>query len=237
MATTDSQDRYYYSAGDIYGVLRAMQTERSSVNVQFESGAQLYNTMILDANLKERYFLLDEVTPREGHRKVEEGQSFSIRASIHGIKVHAKGLKSARTRSDDSGLYYVIPFPEKLLYLQRRDAYRAFVPGSLMTVASCSSPEREEDLHGKVVNMSATGVRIAFPGEIEPELQQDEELDTRIRIQAQEQDLECVVEVVYFEYNKARDQTICGCRYLRLRRPVQMVINRFVTFLQREGMV
>lgn len=236
MATNDSQDRYYYSAGDIFGVLRAMQTERSSVNVQFENGAQLYSTMVLDANLKDRYFLLDEVTPRDGHRKVDAGSLFSIRASINGIKVHAKGLKSIKTLTDDSGIYYAIPFPDKLLYLQRRDAFRAYVPGSLMTVATCTTPEREEDLYGKVMNMSATGVRIAFPGEIDPELQPLEEFDSKIRIEAQEQDLECTIEIVYYEYNKARDQTICGCRYVRLQRPVQMVISRFVTFLQREGM-
>jgi c-di-GMP-binding flagellar brake protein YcgR len=236
MATIESQDRYYYSAGDIYGVLRAMQTERSSINVQFENGAQLYNTMILDANLKDRFFLLDEVTPRDGHRKVEAGTPFSLRASINGIKIHAKSLKSIKTLTDDSGMYYAIPFPEKLLYLQRRDAFRAYVPGSLMTVASCSSPEREEDLHGRILNMSATGIRIAFPGEIEPEIESGEEFTTKIRIQTQDQDLECLVEAVYYEYNKIRDQTICGCRYVRLERPVQLVISRFVTFLQREGM-
>lgn len=236
MAITDSQDRYYYGAGDIFGVLRALQTERSSVNVQFDNGAQLYNTMVLEANLKERVFLLDEVTPRDGHRKVEEGITFSFRASLNGIKVHAKDLKSVRTLRNDSGLYYLIPFPPKLLYLQRRGAFRAMVPGSMMAVATCSNGEREEALHGKIINMSATGIRVAFPGEITPELQANERFDTLIRIQAQEQNLECHLEIVYSEYNKARDLTICGCRFVDLERPTQLVISRFVTFLQREGM-
>lgn len=236
MANNDGQDRYYQSAGDIFGVLRALQTERSSVNVQFDNGAQLYNTMVLEANLKERVFLLDEVTPRDGHRKVEEGVTFSIRASINGIKVHAKDLKSLRTLSDDSGLYYLIPFPPKLLYLQRRDAFRAMVPGSMMAVATYSNAERQESLNGKIINMSATGIRVAFPGEVAPELQANERFDTLIRIQAQEQNLECRAEIVYYEYNKARDLTICGCRFVDLQRPTQLVISRFVTFLQREGM-
>ena len=236
MANNDSQDRYYYGAGDIFGVLRALQTERSSVNVQFDNGAQLYNTMVLEANLKERVFLLDEVTPRDGHRKVEEGITFSIRASINGIKVHAKDLKSLRTLSNDSGLYYLIPFPPKMLYQQRREAYRAMVPGSMMAVATCSREEREADLHGKVINMSATGIRISFPGEVEPELQANELFDTVIKIQAQEQNLECRAEIVYYEYNKVRNLTICGCRFVDLQRPAQLTISRFVTFLQREGM-
>ncbi len=235
MAINDIQDRYYYSAGDIYGVLRAMQTERSTVNVQFDNRAQLYNTMILDANLKDRYFLLDEITPRYGHSKIEEGIQFSIRASINGIKVHAKNLKKARTLNNESGIYYMIPFPIKMMYLQRRDAFRAYVPGSMMAVAQYSNPDREGDLHGKVINMSATGIRVAFPGEITPELQANERFNALIRIQAQEQNLDCVLEIVYYEYDKIKKQTICGCHYVDLKRTAQMTINRFVTFLQREA--
>ena len=111
MALNDGPDRYYYGAGDIFGVLRALQTERSLVNVQFDDGAQLYNTMVLDANLQERYFLIDEVTPRDGHRKIDERSKFSIRASIHGIKVHAKDLVSSRTLNNADGIYYQVPFP------------------------------------------------------------------------------------------------------------------------------
>lgn len=236
MAINDTQDRHYYSAGDIFSVLRSLQTERSSVNVQFENGAQLYNTMVLDANLKDRYFLLDEVTPRDGHRKINEGIKFSIRASINGIKVHARDLKNAKTLSDESGIYYMIPFPAKLMYMQRREAFRAYVPGSMMAVAQYSSPDRETDLHGKVLNMSATGIRVAFPGEIEPELQANERFNAVIRIQAQEQNLECGIEIVYYEYDKIKKQTVCGCHYVDLQRAAQMTINRFVTFLQREGM-
>ncbi|MDP1932912.1 MAG: flagellar brake protein [Gammaproteobacteria bacterium] len=236
MAINDSTDRYYFGAGDIFGVLRALQIERSTVNVQFENGAQLYNTMVLDANLKDRYFLLDEVTPRDGHRKVDEGTTFSLRASINGIKVHAKDLKSSRTLSNESGIYYVIPFPAKLLYLQRRDAFRAYVPGSMMAVAEYRSAEREDMPHGRIMNMSATGIRVAFPGGIKPELQAKERFEAVIKIQAQEQNLECQIEIVYYEYSRDRDLTICGCRFVDLHRNTQMIINRLVTFLQRESM-
>ena len=142
MALNDGPDRYYYGAGDIFGVLRSLQAERSSVNVQFDNGAQLYNTMILDANLAERYFLMDEVTPRDGHRKIEDGVPFSIRASINGIKVHAKDLVRGRVLRNADGIYYQVPFPAKMLYLQRREAFRAYVPGSMATTVRFSSPER-----------------------------------------------------------------------------------------------
>ena len=237
MALNDGQDRFYYGAGDIFGVFRALQAERSRVNVQFDDGAQLYNTMILDANLAERYFLMDEVTPRDGHRKIEDGVTFSIRASINGIKVHAKDLVRGRILKNADGIYYQISFPAKMLYLQRREAFRAYVPGSMAAIARFGSAEREGFLHGRVINMSATGIRVSFPGKIEPELQMNESFDAFIQIQAQEQNLDVKIEIVYYEYNKDRDQTMCGCRFVDLQRANQIIINRFVTFLQREELV
>lgn len=237
MALNDGPDRYYYSAGDIYSVLKALQTERSLLNLQLDGSAQLYNTMILDANLQERYFLIDEVTPRDGHRKIDEGTRFSLRASIHGIKVHAKDLLSAQTLSNADGIYYQVPFPAKMLYMQRRDAFRAYVPSSMKTTARFSSLEREDNLFGRVLNMSDTGVRVGFTGEVKPDLSPMENFHALIDIQIQEQLLECEVEIVYFQYSKERNQTMCGCRFVALPRASQYIVNRFVSFVQREELV
>lgn len=237
MALNDGPDRYYYGAGDIFSVLRALQNERSLVNVQFDDSAQLYNTMILDANLQERYFLMDEVTPRDGHRKIEARATFSIRASIHGIKVHAKDLVSARTINSPDGLYYQIPFPAKMLYMQRREAFRAYVPGSMKTTVRYSNENREQDLFGRVLNISATGIRVAFPGEVAPEFEPMEKFNAFIEIQSQDQNVDCQLEIIYYQYSKERNQTMCGCRFIDLPRATQQLVNRFVTFLQREELV
>ena len=215
MALNDGQDRFYYGAGDIFGVFRALQAERSRVNVQFDDGAQLYNTMILDANLAERYFLMDEITPRDGRRKIEDGASFSIRASINGIKVHARDLVRSRILKNADGIYYQIAFPAKMLYLQRREAF----------------------LNGRVINMSATGIHVTFPGKIEPDLQLNERFDALVHIQALEQNVDMKIEIAYYEYNRERNHTMCGCRIVDLQRADQIIINRYVTFLQREELV
>src|SRR5690606_7122771 len=125
--SSNDLDRHYYSAADIYGVLRALQTDRSSVHIQFEGDTRPYSSMVLDANLQERYFLLDEPTPRDIRQRIENGTPFSLRASVNGIRVHARDLKSEGVLNDESGASYRVTFPERLLYLQRRDAFRASV--------------------------------------------------------------------------------------------------------------
>jgi flagellar brake protein len=237
MAIKDDQERYYTSPGDIFGVLRALQNDRSPLTVQFSSGGTFYNSLVLDVNIKERYLLLDELTPRDGHALMEAGKLFSLRASINGIRVHARDMRSARTLSDATGILYRVPFPERMLYLQRRDAFRARVPGSLMVNASAHSGKRPDTiLQGKVIDMSATGVRVAFAGETSPPLEIGEILKARIEIPSQDQSIDCQLEVRNQDFNRDRDQTICGLRFHELGRIAQVTVNRFVTQLQREGL-
>ena len=85
--------------------------------------------------------------------------------------------------------------------------------------------------------MSATGIRVGFPGEVFPELGAMEKFNALINISAQDTNVECEIEIVYFQYSKERNQTMCGCRYIDLPRASQQVVNRFVTFVQREELV
>lgn len=233
----DDEDRYYYSPGDIFGVFRALQNDRSSINIQFKGrpAGLLFNSLVLEVNLPGRFILLDEMTPREGHQFAEAGEPFSLRASVNGIRVQAKDLKVAKVMSNDSGLYYRVTFPSQLLYLQRRDAFRAYVPASMMVNVTLNPEEREASFEGRVINMSATGFRFGLEGEIKPALETLEKLGAVLSIPHLDMLLECEIEIRFAAYDPARKQTICGCRMLKLGRMEQQLINRFVTQLQRES--
>ncbi|MDT8428275.1 MAG: flagellar regulator YcgR PilZN domain-containing protein [Pseudomonadales bacterium] len=233
----DDEDRYYYSPGDIFGVFRAMQNDRSSINIQFrgQPAGLLFNSLVLEANLPGRYVLLDEMTPREGHRLAEAGELFSLRASVNGIRVQAKDLKVAKVLNNESGLYYRVAFPPQLLYLQRRDAFRAHVPASMRVNVKLNSEERDASFEGSIINMSATGFRFALDGEIKPALETLEKFEAAISIAYLDMELECGIEIRFAAYDPTRKQTICGCRMLKLGRMEQQLVNRFVTQLQRES--
>ncbi|WP_058022132.1 flagellar brake protein [Pseudohongiella spirulinae] len=230
-----NDERYYTATGDIYSVLRTLQSDRSAVNIQFEDSTAPYSSMVLDVSLKNRTFWLDEFSNSVARKRAEEGSPFSLRASINGIRVHAKELTVVRIGEDSRGKFYEIAFPSRMLYLQRRDAFRAWVPGTLMVQASLQSDKRSDKLMGRVQNMSATGCRILLEGKLTPPFEMLEKLDAHINLTLIGQDIECPLEAVYSHHSPESNQTTCGFRFGNLSRPVQIAINRFVTQLQRES--
>ncbi len=236
MTSSNENGRHFTSPGDIFGVFRSLQHDRSSINVQFEEASQLYSSLVLDANLPERFVLLDEISPEAGRDRIESGMPFSFRGSINGIRVYAEGMRVTRVFRDPSGTYYQASFPTTLLYLQRRDAFRARVPGSLTASVSLRSEDREKPPQGRLLDLSPTGARIAFRGRFDPELEIMEEFQAEIELSSQEQFIPVRLEVRNREYDRERDQTVAGFRFLDLNRTAMLDINRLVTQLQREGM-
>lgn len=235
MASNSNNERYYTSAGDIFSVLRTLQADRSSISIQFNGNGAMYSSMVLGSSLKTRTFQLDEFSPREAHRQAEAGTPFSLRASINGIRVHAKDLVIKRVMKDSDGLFYELPFPERLLYLQRRDAFRVWVPGTLMVASNCVNDKHPKGIKGRVLNMSATGFRLATEGKINPPPSMLEEFALTMRLPLIDHDLACPIEAVYVQYQQDRDQTVVGFRFGNMSRADQVAVNRFVTQLQRES--
>jgi flagellar brake protein len=235
MSTSLDQQRYHTSAGDIFSVLRTLQSDRSSINVQFEGATAMHTTLVLAADLPSRTFQLDEFTPRSAHDKAAAGTPFSFRASVNGIRVHAKDLVVKQVKKDRDGVYYIVAFPERLLYLQRRDAFRVWVPGTLMVTAVCKSDKRPNALKGRVQNMSATGFRLLLEGKIEPQMEMLEKFEVEMHLPLIEQHLVCKAESMFSQYLQDRNQTICGFRFGAMGRGDLIAVNRFVTQLQRES--
>ncbi len=235
MAMDSSNDRYYTNTADIYAVFRTLQADRSTVNLQFGRGNQLFNTLILHADLRSRMLSLDEITPRDGHELATKGNPFSLRASINGVRVFVPELQIGRVLSDASGTYYEVPFPERLLYLQRRDAFRARVPAHLKVQARCRFTDRKP-VTAETENLSATGIRLLISGKILPPLAMMEEFDLTLMLPPPDGALTLKLEAIYADYDRSKNQTIVGCRFIDLPRNMQIIINRFVTQLQREAL-
>lgn len=235
MASNLNQERYYTSAGDIYSVLRTLYTDRSSINIEFDNSNVLGASMVLSANLRDRTFRLDEFSTADAHKRAAAGTSFTMRASVNGIRVLAKDMKIARIGEDREGIYYEVAFPERLLYLQRRDAFRAWVPGTLMVNVECKNDNHRDGFKGRMQNMSATGFRMVVDGKVLPAPEMMETFHVSTHLPLLDQNLICDSTAMYMQYVKERNQTVFGFRFEDLGRHEQLAINRFVTQLQREA--
>jgi flagellar brake protein len=234
MANNFGNERHYDSAGDIYAVLRALHTDRSSVTVQFDGSAAATTSMILEVDLKSRRFRLDQFSTSSYDKYAEAGKKFTLRASVNGIRVIAKDLVVDKIGRDDGGLYYDVKFPATLLYMQRREAFRAWVPGALAVNATLNCQGRAT-INGRIQNMSATGCRLLAEGRVSPEPQMMEKFHINTYLPLIESTLSCDATTAYSQYLQDRNQTVIGLKFENLKRPDQVTINRFVVQLQREA--
>lgn len=235
MSIENDKERYYSRPVDVCEVLRTLKSKHCSINLQFDNSPLSYYSLILDVDSQEHHFLLEEVKPPEGHHLIDTGTPFSIRAAVNGIRVHASGMQLAETLNDQSGVLYRVPFPAKVLYLQRRDAFRTPVPTSLTAHASLYSNKRLELISAGVVDVSMTGVRLRFTGEISPTLEIEELFDLQISIPALDQMISAKAELRNQRYDGDCDQTVCGFRFVNVNRISQTIVTRFIAQLQQES--
>lgn len=235
MFIENDKERYYTRPIDIYGVLHSLQTNNCSINLQFDRSALSFSSLILDVDSQGLHILLDEIKPRAGHHLIDTGTPFSIRASVGGIRVHASGMQLTRTLNDQSGVLYKVPFPEKVLYLQRRDAFRTPVPGTLSVHASISSSKRIAAISGMVMDMSMTGVRICLMGKTSPALNIEELFDLHINGPALEQMINCKAELRNQHFDPDCERTVCGFRFVNVNRISETMLGRFIAQLQLES--
>ena len=230
----DDQERYYTQSGEIYHIFRTLQTAHATINIQFNNTGPLYSSLVVDTILKKKIILLDEFNPSVGNYKAVGRTPFSIHASLNGVKIHCSDNVIITSFANDTGILFRIPFPDRLLYLQRRDAYRAAIPGSLGIEARCSSNTRTQTLVARVLNISSTGFRMALGGQPSPEIKPGEQLETQIIGLMEDEPMECIINIAHCRYDEVKDKTFCGCQFINLHAPSQMTTNQFVAQLQRQ---
>lgn len=223
----------------IFAILRSLQKHRSPLSVTFKGhDNQIYTSIILKVDLEEGYFLMDEIAPPSGHKRAIAGGSFSITANDRGVQVFFGGCKVIGAGSNDGAAIYKVPLPSKMLYKQRRDAFRAHIAMSDRAEIRLVSYERSKPLMGNLVDISSTGCKIEFPYLIEPAFEEMEVFDELVFDLPEEHfdsSVLCAAEARHAIYDQAKKITSCGFRFLSPDGRNQREIDRFVSYLQREA--
>ncbi len=154
----------------VYSVLTSVQKARSPITIKFENNDRYYTSLILKTDLDEGYLLIDEFAPEDGHLLALQHESFSVRGSHKGVSLFFRPNIIAGSGSESGIAFYKLPLPAEMIYQQRRAAFRALVARSLNVGVKLTSAQRGETLNGRLYDISVSGCRVNFEGEIKPEL-------------------------------------------------------------------
>lgn len=223
------------SKQQIYSILSSVQKARTPITIKFENQERYFTSLILRTELEEGYMIIDEMAPEEGHLLALQRTPFSIRGSHNGVSLFFRPNVIAGSGIQSDIAFYKVPFPREMIYQQRRGAFRALVARALQIKASVTSSERNETLVGRLYDLSLTGCRINFGGEINPELVRGDYFDSCSITLGDGKILNCPLTLKHANYVRDWDETTCGFEFEGLDKIAQKPIDRFVYFLQREA--
>lgn len=128
------------------------------------------------------------------------------------------------------------PLPEEVTYHQRRNAFRAALKLSqlLDVILDGTYLKGNGALRGKLLDISATGCKLRFEGNVEDRLQLGQVYE-RFKAGAPLGLADTMVELRHLHYEERINITFAGIRFHNLSGQAQRKIEGFVYQLQREA--
>ena len=218
---------------EVFSNLRPLLESHTPLSLRFTERSQRYQTFLVDINREKGWIAIDELVPNEGERLLLAGEPFQLEGFLEGVRIAWSNEHPAHAGELNDAPCYWIPLPTEIHYHQRRNAYRAQLMGHPIG-ATLKGRMLKTPLQGKLLDMSATGCKVSFKGDVQDRLQTGqvyEHFSADLPFGA----ITTEVELRHLAYDEKIDTTFCGMRFYRLSGLAQRQVERFVYQLQREA--
>ena len=110
-------------ADEIVSLLKKIYSHHSLLTVSIDTSEACFGSTIIEINNDEKYLVMDELYPTEGHNLIGVGTTISVSAHHSGAFVNFSGKIEAIGSNEDAA-YYKINIPGEVEFHQRRNTYR-----------------------------------------------------------------------------------------------------------------
>lgn len=218
---------------EIQANLRLLLDSHIPLLIRFAERNRRYQTYLVEINREKGWIAFDELIPRDGERMIASAEPFQVEGYYEGVRIAWNNDHPAHLSELNGAPCYWTPLPDQILYHQRRNAYRA--PLNAQPIAAeLSGQTIKKPLEGKVLDMSATGCKLSFSGNLQNSLQAGqvyEHLSAKLPFGT----ITTAAELRHVVFDEKLDLTFCGMRFYRISGLTQRQIERFVYQLQREA--
>ncbi|TRX73271.1 flagellar brake protein [Pseudomonas mangiferae] len=219
---------------EIHANLRQLLQNHDPLIITFHERNQQFRTYLVEVDRDRGLLALDEMIPSDGERFLNNGELFHVESSHDGVRIAWDCDQPADIGELEGTRCYWCSLPTEMLYHQRRNAYRAItLPGQPVSV-ELSGERLSLVLKGQLIDISATGCKLRFPGDISARLHSGEVYE-RLTIQLPFGTLVTPIEIRHAVHDVKLDATFAGTRFHRIGGLEQRNIERFVYQLQREA--
>ncbi|WP_435104243.1 flagellar brake protein [Arhodomonas sp. AD133] len=214
--------------GQLVSILRRLHESRTLLDVHLPGRGVPYRSAMLYVDADRRLITLDELRPERGHWRVEQGTELRIVSRTFGVDT--RFTVTVEEIGLQGGIYYyVAPFPEEIIYHQRRRFVRVPVPAMRQSESWLEAGERRTQF--ELYDISAGGIGAYVLHGTEPETGKVYTCHVGLK---DSEALEAEVEVRHCSYDRTRRRTRFGARFINFSDADRSGLQRLVLSLQRE---
>lgn len=217
---------------EIASTLQLLVETRAPLILTFPRQGKSFRTYLVEVDSHRHTLALDEIISHVAAVFLKDGEPFRIEGSHGGVLIAWECGSYLRV-----GLRcYQMSMPHVVMYFQRRDAFRATLRSAqrIDVFLDGDKLRRSGALRGRLLEISATGCRVSFDGNLEDQLRigciyermsASAPLDVKLTM----------LEIRHLRYEARIDRTFAGMRFHNLSGLMQRKVQSFVNQLQREA--
>ena len=220
---------------EILASLKLLQQGEDRLTITFDGHPREYQSHLVNLDRDRCQLALDELVPSDGVSRLLAGDSFHVEGYHEGIRMAWRTERADIRRGDHQGhRCYWMEIPFEMDYHQRRDAYRAPLKPTQIPNVNLAGKLLSPSLVGKLLDISATGCKLRFPGNVLSVLERGEVYE-RLSIALPEATLVLAAELRHLHYEERQQASFAGIRFREISGFEQRQIERFVFQVQRES--
>ncbi|MBC9250392.1 pilus assembly protein PilZ [Pseudomonas alcaligenes] len=219
---------------EVFTNLRLLQQYHDPLVITFKDRNQRFQTYLVELNRERGVLALDEMIPNDGERFLKNGEAFRVEGFHDGVRIAWDCEDPVEIGELQGARCYWCHLPEQITYHQRRSAFRAPITQTQLVNIDLSGSKLSRPLKGQMLDISATGCRLRFQGDISSRLQPGQVYET-LSAQLPIGPLKVALELRHVRFDEKLDMTFVGARFHRLGGLEARQVERFVYQLQREA--
>ncbi|MCX2901585.1 flagellar brake protein [Pseudomonas mandelii] len=219
---------------EISGTLRQLQDSHDPLIITFHERTQRFQSYLVGIDRENGSMSLDEMIPRDGERFLLAGEPFKVEGFHDGVRIAWESNGALTIDESGGSRCYHGPLPDEVVYHQRRNAFRAALKLAQLVDVDLDGEKLKAPIKGKLLDISATGCKLRFDGDITASLQLGQVYD-RFAAALPFGKMTAPVELRYLHFEEKISTTFAGVRFHNMSGLVQRQVERFVYQLQREA--
>ena len=221
---------------EISANLRQLMDSHDPLIISFHERSQRFQSYVVQVDRDANVLALDEMIPRDGEKFIENGEPFRVEGFHDGVRIAWECNTPLTIGEVDGHRCYRGPLPTEMTYHQRRNAFRAALKLSQLVdiILDGTHLKGNGALRGKLLDVSATGCKLRFDGNVEDRLQLGQVYE-RFKAANPLGLTDVMVELRHLHFEERINTTFAGVRFHNMSGLVQRQVERFVYQLQREA--